>query len=53
MDIFVDLGALLAALMLIGLLIVHGGSVLASILLHREPEEYLTDPAARRSVLRG
>jgi hypothetical protein len=53
MALMIDLGALLAAFALVALLLVQGGAMFASILLDEEPEAYLGDPAARRSVLRG
>ena len=41
------------ALVVVCTLLVLGGSALWTLLLHDEPESYLSDPAARRALLRG
>ena len=57
MSIVVDLLFVFAvfalALVIVPTLLALGGSVLWTLLLHDEPESCLSDPAARRALLRG
>ena len=47
------LGVLAVAVVVVPLIVALGGSALWSLLLDDAPEAYLTDRAARRSLLRG
>jgi hypothetical protein len=41
------------ALVIVPTLLALGGSALWTLLVHETPESYLSDPAARRALLRG
>ena len=52
-EILFVIAVLALALVIVPVLVAVGGSALWTLLLHDEPESYLSDPAARRSLLRG
>jgi hypothetical protein len=53
LELFFALGVLALALIVVPLIIAVGGQALSTLLLDDAPESYLSDPAARRSLLRG
>jgi hypothetical protein len=52
-ELFFVLGILAVALVVVPFMLAVGGHALWTLLLHDEPESYLSDRAARRSLLRG
>ena len=52
-ELFFVFGIVAVALVIVPVMLAIGGSALWTLLLDDEPEAYLSDPAARRSLLRG
>ena len=52
-ELFFVFAIFAVALIVVPTLLALGGSVLWTLLLHDEPESCLSDPAARRALLRG
>ena len=52
-ELFFVVAVFALALVIVPTLLALGGSALWTLLLHDEPESYLSDPATRRALLRG
>jgi hypothetical protein len=53
LEILLALGVFALALVIVPALLLFGGAMLATVLTDDRPETYLSDPAARRGLLRG